>query len=77
MKSFRSGEANVLVSTCVGEEGLDVGEVDLILLCEAHKSITRMVQRIGRTGRKRKGQCVVLLTRGKEQQVQLFIRILS
>ena len=28
MKQFRSGGYNTLVSTCVGEEGLDIGEVE-------------------------------------------------
>lgn len=68
MKDFRNGLINCLVATCVAEEGLDVGEVDLIILMEAHKSPVRFVQRIGRTGRKRKGHCIVLLTKGKEEQ---------
>ncbi|KAK9504022.1 hypothetical protein O3M35_010465 [Rhynocoris fuscipes] len=66
MKDFREGRLNCLVATCVAEEGLDIGEVDLILLMEAQKSPVRLVQRLGRTGRKRKGRCVVFLTQGKE-----------
>jgi Fanconi anemia group M protein len=31
MKSFREGKVNTLVCTCVGEEGLDIGEVDLVI----------------------------------------------
>lgn len=69
MKDFRAGLVNCLVATCVAEEGLDIGEVDLIILMEAHKSPVRLVQRIGRTGRKRKGVCIFLLTKGKEEQV--------
>lgn len=69
MKDFRDGIINCLVATCVAEEGLDIGEVDLIILMEAHKSPVRLVQRIGRTGRKRKGCCLVLLTKGREEQV--------
>lgn len=68
MKEFRDGTINCLVATCVAEEGLDIGEVDLIILMEAHKSPGRLVQRIGRTGRKRKGHCIILLTKGKEEQ---------
>ncbi len=30
MKRFREGGFNTLVSTCVGEEGLDIGEIDLV-----------------------------------------------
>lgn len=41
---------NTLVSTCVGEEGLDIGEVDLIICFDAQKSPIRLIQRMGRTG---------------------------
>ncbi|XP_042234088.1 Fanconi anemia group M protein-like isoform X2 [Homarus americanus] len=69
VSDFRSGEFNTLVSTCVGEEGLDIGEVDLIICYDAPKSPIRLVQRMGRTGRKREGHIVVLVTRGKEEQM--------
>lgn len=68
MRNFRNGETNVLIATCVAEEGLDIGAVDLIILMEAHRSPVRFVQRLGRTGRHRNGRCVVLLTNGKEVQ---------
>ncbi|XP_075556227.1 FA complementation group M isoform X2 [Dermacentor variabilis] len=68
VKKFREGGYNVLVSTCVGEEGLDIGEIDLIVCFDAPKSPIRLVQRMGRTGRKREGRIVVLLTEGKEEQ---------
>lgn len=58
-----------MVATCVGEEGLDIGEVDLIVCFDAHASPIRLVQRMGRTGRKRDGRIVVLVTEGKEEQV--------
>ncbi|KAK3091417.1 hypothetical protein FSP39_019739 [Pinctada imbricata] len=69
MKEFREGGYNTLVSTCVGEEGLDIGEVDLIICFDAHKSPIRLVQRMGRTGRKREGRIVMLVTEGKEEQI--------
>ncbi|OWF50822.1 Fanconi anemia group M protein [Mizuhopecten yessoensis] len=69
MKDFREGSYNTLVSTCVGEEGLDIGEVDLIVCFDAHKSPIRLVQRMGRTGRKRQGRIVMLVTEGKEEQI--------
>ncbi|XP_036625445.1 Fanconi anemia group M protein [Trichosurus vulpecula] len=67
VKRFRDGGYNTLVSTCVGEEGLDIGEVDLIICFDAQKSPVRLVQRMGRTGRKRQGRIVVILTEGKEE----------
>ncbi|XP_071963956.1 Fanconi anemia group M protein-like, partial [Antedon mediterranea] len=69
VKEFRTGGYNTIVSTCVGEEGLDIGDVDLIVCYDAYKSPIRLVQRMGRTGRKRKGRIVMLVTEGKEEQV--------
>ncbi|CAG5134268.1 unnamed protein product, partial [Candidula unifasciata] len=69
MQQFREGGYNTLVSTCVGEEGLDIGDVDLIVCFDAHKSPIRLVQRMGRTGRKRQGRIVMLVTEGKEEQI--------
>ncbi|KAM6917402.1 Fanconi anemia group M protein [Lycodopsis pacificus] len=66
---FRQGGFNTLVSTCVGEEGLDIGEVDLIVCFDAQKSPTRLVQRMGRTGRKRQGRIVVILAEGREERI--------
>ncbi|XP_004476526.2 Fanconi anemia group M protein [Dasypus novemcinctus] len=67
VKQFRDGGYNTLVSTCVGEEGLDIGEVDLIICFDAQKSPIRLVQRMGRTGRKRQGRIVVILAEGREE----------
>jgi ERCC4-related helicase len=50
------------VATCVGEEGLDIGEVDPIVCYDVSKSPIRLVQRMGRTGRKRAGRIIVLVT---------------
>ncbi|KAL9646847.1 hypothetical protein ABK040_013707 [Willaertia magna] len=67
IQGFRTGKYNVLVATQVGEEGLDIGETDLIVCYDSVSSPTRLIQRIGRTGRKRKGKVVVLLSEGTEQ----------
>ena len=71
VRRFREGGYNTLVATCVGEEGLDIGEVDLIVCFDAHKSPIRLVQRMGRTGRKRSGRIVVIVSEGKEEQIYL------
>ncbi|XP_012371814.1 Fanconi anemia group M protein isoform X2 [Octodon degus] len=68
VKRFRAGGYNTLVSTCVGEEGLDIGEVDLIVCFDAQKSPIRLIQRMGRTGRKRQGRIVVILAEGREER---------
>mgnify|MGYP000905333024 CR=1 FL=1 len=64
---FRKGDFNVLVATSIGEEGLDIGQVDLIVCYDASASPIRMLQRMGRTGRKRAGKIILLLMRGKEE----------
>ncbi|EHB13019.1 Fanconi anemia group M protein [Heterocephalus glaber] len=68
VKQFRDGGYNTLVSTCVGEEGLDIGEVDLIICFDAQRSPIRLIQRMGRTGRKRQGRIVVILAEGREER---------
>ncbi|TRY83570.1 hypothetical protein DNTS_016277 [Danionella cerebrum] len=68
VRRFREGGFNTLVSTCVGEEGLDIGEVDLIVCFDAQKSPVRLVQRMGRTGRRRQGRIVIILAEGREER---------
>ena len=55
LDAFRSGQANVLVATSVGEEGLDVPNADLVISYEPTGSEIRTIQRRGRTGRQRAG----------------------
>ncbi|KZF25957.1 P-loop containing nucleoside triphosphate hydrolase protein [Xylona heveae TC161] len=64
---FKIGVYNTLVATSIGEEGLDIGEVDLIVCYDSSASPIRMLQRMGRTGRKRTGNIALLLMRGKEE----------
>jgi ATP-dependent DNA helicase MPH1 len=68
IKKFKNGVFNVIVATSIGEEGLDIGQVDLIVCYDASASPIRMLQRMGRTGRKRAGNIVLLLMRGKEEE---------
>lgn len=68
IQDFKSGKYNCLVATSIGEEGLDIGTVDLIVCYDASSSPIRMLQRIGRTGRKRIGQVRLLLMKDKEEK---------
>ena len=71
VRQFHEGEFNILVCTCIGEEGLDVGEVDLIVNYDCLRSPIRMIQRVGRTGRKRDGRVVCLVSEGQEQRTMI------
>ncbi|MDY6778266.1 MAG: DEAD/DEAH box helicase [Candidatus Nanohaloarchaea archaeon] len=61
LDSFRNDEFNVLVSTSVGEEGLDIPAVDYVIFYEPVPSEIRTIQRRGRTGRQEAGRIYVLM----------------
>lgn len=67
IEDFKAGVYNVIVATCVAEEGLDIGEVDLIIAYDTSSSIST-TQRRGRTGRKRSGDVHSILTKGYEEK---------
>jgi ERCC4-related helicase len=67
IEQFKQGTFNTLIATSIGEEGLDIGEVDLIICYDSKASPIRMLQRMGRTGRKREGRIVMLQMQGKEE----------
>jgi len=61
LQRFRDGECNILVSTSVGEEGLDISSTDLVVFYEPVPSEIRTIQRRGRTGRKNDGEVWVMV----------------
>lgn len=65
---FSQGEFNVLVATSVGEEGLDVPEVDLVIFYEPVPSAIRSIQRRGRTGRHKPGRVVIFMAKGTRDE---------
>ena len=52
------------VSSSIGEEGLHVPDVDLVVFYEAVPSEIRYIQRRGRTGRTTEGRVVILIAEG-------------
>ncbi|EED87717.1 rna-helicase-like protein, partial [Thalassiosira pseudonana CCMP1335] len=68
LEQFSKGIFNILVCTCVAEEGLDISEVDLIVNFDILKSPIRNIQRSGRTGRKRNGRVIFLVSEGQEER---------
>jgi ERCC4-related helicase/ERCC4-type nuclease len=73
LDAFRAGEFEVLVSTSVAEEGLDVPEVDLVLFYEPVPTAIRSIQRKGRTGRQSEGRVVVLLAEDTRDEAYFWI----
>lgn len=69
---FQRGDFNVLVSTSIAEEGLDIPSTDLVLFYEPVPSEIRTIQRRGRTGRRRAGRVIVLLTRNTKDEAYLW-----
>jgi Fanconi anemia group M protein len=63
IESFSKGEFNCLISTSVGEEGLDIFQVDSVIFYEPIPSAIRSIQRRGRTGRLSKGKVFILTTK--------------
>ena len=61
LEKFRKGDLSILVSTSIGEEGLDIPQVELVVFYEPVPSEVRFIQRRGRTGRVKVGRCVILV----------------
>ncbi len=64
LNKFKEGEFNTICMTSVGEQGLDIPSVDLVIFYEPVPSAIRSIQRRGRTGRHDKGRIKVLITKG-------------
>ncbi len=73
LDAFRAGEFEVLVSTSVAEEGLDVPEVDLVLFFEPVPTAIRSIQRKGRTGRQTRGRVIVLMAEDTRDEAYFWI----
>jgi ERCC4-related helicase len=72
LEKFTEGEFSVLVSSSIGEEGLHVPDVDLVVFYEAVPSEIRAIQRKGRTGRTMRGKVIVLLAEGTVDEAYFF-----
>jgi len=73
LQEFKDGEFEVLVSTSVAEEGLDVPEVDLVCFYEPVPTAIRSIQRKGRTGRQAEGKVVVLMAEDTRDEAFFWI----
>ena len=63
VQNFRDGVFRVLVATRVGEEGLDIAEVNQVIFYDNVPSSVRFIQRRGRTARKGTGRLVIMIAK--------------
>ena len=73
VQKFRDGIFQVLVATRVGEEGLDISEVNQVIFYDNVPSSIRFIQRRGRTGRKDTGKLVVLIAKNTIDETYYWI----
>ena len=73
VQKFRDGEYKVLIATRVGEEGLDISEVSLVVFFDNVPSSIRYIQRKGRTGRREYGRLVVLIAKDTSDETYYWI----
>jgi len=73
VQKFRDGEYNVLIATRVGEEGLDISEVNLVIFYDNVPSSIRYIQRRGRTGRKDSGKLIILIAKDTIDETYYWI----
>lgn len=75
LEQFKQGQYNVLVSTNVGEEGLDIAECDLVIFYDVVASEIRFIQRKGRTARHREGKVIILYCKDTHDEIYLHIAL--
>ena len=73
VQNFRDGVFRVLIATRVGEEGLDIAEVNQVIFYDNVPSSVRYIQRRGRTGRKDTGKLVVLIAKNTIDETYYWI----
>lgn len=73
VQKFRDGEYDVLIATRVGEEGLDISEVNHVIFYDNVPSSIRYVQRRGRTGRRDAGKLIVLIAKDTIDETYYWI----
>lgn len=73
VQKFRDGQYRVLVATRVGEEGLDIAEVNHVIFYDNVPSSIRYIQRKGRTGRKNTGKLIVLIAKNTIDETYYWV----
>lgn len=72
IEDFKNNEIDILCSTSIGEEGLDIPEVDSVIFYEPVSSAIRAIQRRGRTARLSKGELIILITKNTKDETSYY-----
>ena len=75
IQDFKEGTINVLCATSIGEEGLDIPEVNAVIFYEPIPSAIRKIQRTGRTARLMKGNLTILITLDTRDEAYYYVAI--
>lgn len=73
IENFAEGKTNILCATSIGEEGLDIPEVDMVIFYEPVPSAIRAIQRAGRTARLKPGKLIMLITRETRDEIHFYV----
>jgi len=72
IEQFKNNSFKVLVCTSIGEEGLSIASVDIVIFFEAVPSEIRLIQRRGRTGRVRAGRMIALISKNTRDEAYFW-----
>lgn len=56
LNSFKQGKLKVLISTNIIDEGVDISKIDVLIMLAGKKSKRQLLQRVGRSLRKKEGE---------------------
>jgi len=73
IEDFSEGKINILCATSIGEEGLDIPEVNAVIFYESVPSAIRAIQRAGRTARLMKGKLIMLMAKGTRDESFYYV----
>lgn len=73
LSDFRDDAFSVLVASSIGEEGIDIPGVDVVIFYEPIPNEIRNIQRRGRTGRFNAGDVYIMVARGTKDQIYLRV----
>ncbi len=72
LREFSAGTYNILVATCVAQEGLDISECNVVVFYDNSASEIKSIQRSGRTGRSKDGKIIRLYTKDTQEARNLL-----